>query len=74
MTGKPRVSPEKMVTLAWHCLLIGSYFEPLQLTSKAKQNIKQAVIEAKHQVMAGQLERLADQVLRQARQQFLMWK
>ena len=44
-----------------------------------KQNIKQAVIEAKRvadqlQVMAGQLDRLADQILRQARKQFLMWK
>ena len=46
-------------------------------TSETKQNIKQAVIEAKRvadqlQVMAGQLDSLADQILRQARKQFLM--
>ena len=43
--------------------------------SETKQNIKQAVIEAKRvadqlQVMAGQLDRLANQILRQARKQF----
>ena len=54
-----------MVTLTWHCLLIGSYFEPWY--SETKKNIKQAVIEAKRvadqlQVMAGQLDRLANQI------------
>ena len=44
-------------------------------TSETKQNIKQAVIEAKRvadqlQVMAGQLDRLANQILRQAGKQF----
>ena len=41
------------------------------VTIETKQDIKQAVIEAKRvvdqiQVMAGQLDRLADQLLRQA--------
>ena len=52
-------------------------FLALVATSETKQNVKQAVIEAKRvadqlQVMAGQLDRLADQILRQARKQFLM--
>ena len=80
MTDKPKVSPDKMVTLAWHCLLTyWQLFWALVATSETKQNIKQAVIEAKRvadqlQVMAGQLDCLADQILRQARKQFLMWK
>ena len=49
----------------------------LVATGKTKQTIEQAVIEAKRvadqlQVMARQLDHLADQILRQARKQFLM--
>ena len=54
-------------------------FWALVATSKTKQTIEQAVIEAKRvadqlQVMARKLDHLADQILRQARKQFLMWK
>ena len=50
------------------------------VTIETKQDIKQAVIEAKWvvdqlQVMAGQLDHLADQLLRQTRKFFFqMWK
>lgn len=76
MTGKPRVSPDKINDHLGLTLFIDwQLFWALVATSETKQNIKQAVIEAKRvadqlQVMAGQLDRLANQILRQARKQF----
>ena len=83
MNGKPRaeVSPDKINGHLGSTLFIDwQLFWALVATREMKQNIKQAVIEVKRvadqlQVMAGQLDYLADQILRQiVRKQFLMWK
>ena len=74
MAGKPRVSLDKWSP--WPDIVYWlAVFWALVATSETKQNTKQAVIEAKRvadqlQVMAGQLDRLANQILRQARKQF----
>ena len=76
MTGKPRVSPDKINDHLGLTLFIDWQLSwALVATIETKQNIKQAVIEAKRvadqlQVMAGQLDHLANQILRQAGKQF----